>query len=449
MTSATTPRVAYICSQELAQTSSLLPSNRNRSGLVHTLASAYGILKPESGRCVVVRPRKADRKELERYHERGYLDYVSKPYEELQDVDEEKWKTATGFGLEDDCPAFPGLDEYISLIAGATLTAAQAVQSGRFDVAICWDGGRHHAHKAHAAGFCYVADCVLCILKLKRSIPGGSSGGRPRVMYLDLDLHHGDGVAEAFRSRSVDDDEGEGAEELSDQGDIPPSTVLTLSIHHHAAGFYPHSALGSLTRTYTADPFALSIPLGRGTGAESMGRVWKVVEGVAGAFFGWNRVGEGEGEVMGEGEGKEEAGGLAYVVVQCGVDGLAGDPHAVWNWDVDVEREGALGWCVERVMRWVRERDGVKVVFLGGGGYNHPNVARAWTYLTSIITGDPLSIHADIPDHAAFLQYAPSFTLDVPAGNMRDENTDQELGAIESTFEVLIRRIQRAQSQQK
>ncbi|KAG9124835.1 hypothetical protein FRC07_010076 [Ceratobasidium sp. 392] len=269
-------------------------------------------------------------------------------------------------------------------------------------------------------------------------------------MYLDLDLHHGDGVAEAFTSRSLDQEE----EESLDQ-EISPSTVLTLSIHHHAPGFYPHSALGSLTSPNTADPFALSIPLGRGASAKSFERVWGIVGRVAGAFFGWAEVGEvgvaepEETECADVGERPEKEAGQAYIVVQCGVDGLVGDPHAVWNWDLDIEREGSMGWYIQRIMRWVKERNEVKVVFLGGGGYNHPNTARAWTYLTSIITGDPLSIYADIPDHAAFLQYAPSFTLDVPAGNMRDENTDRELGQIESAFEVLIRRIQRAQSRQK
>ncbi|CAE6410239.1 unnamed protein product [Rhizoctonia solani] len=80
------------------------------------------------------------------------------------------------------------------------------------------------------------------------------------------------------------------------------------------------------------------------------------------------------------------------------------------------------------------------------GGYNSPNAARAWSYLTSIITGQPLSVNDDIPDHGAFLQYAPSFVLDVPAGNMPDENTEQDLTEIESSYDILIERIRRAQS---
>ncbi|QRW10641.1 histone deacetylase family protein [Ceratobasidium sp. AG-Ba] len=404
---ASVPRVAYILSQELAQVSSLLPSNRGRSGLVHTLANSYGLFKPENGRCVVVRPRKVERKELERYHEKGYLDHILQPHEGDEAKAERVQEIASMFGLEDDCPVFPGINDYVLLVAGATLTAAQAVQTGRFDAAICWDGGRHHAHKGHAAGFCYVADCVLSV-----HVPACRRG----------------------RDRTV-------------EPSAAPSTVLTLSIHHHTPGFYPHSALGSLTRSYTSDPFALSIPLARGTSAASFARIWPIVEGVATAFFGWSDVST-EMETD-EDQGVHSGSRPTYVVVQCGVDGLAGDPHAIWNWNIDAKTDGSIGWCVKRVMHWVRERTGLKAVFLGGGGYNSPNAARAWAYLTSIITGEPFSIDADIPDHAAFLQYAPSFILDVPAGNMRDENTEEEFGQIESTFKVLIERITHAQSQQK
>jgi len=92
------------------------------------------------------------------------------------------------FGLEDDCPIFDGMPEYIQLVAGATCTAANALKLGVVDTAICWDGGRcafiptvdveetefvhrHHAQKSSASGFCYVADCVLAILLLKKALP--------------------------------------------------------------------------------------------------------------------------------------------------------------------------------------------------------------------------------------------------------------------------------------
>jgi histone deacetylase 1/2 len=58
------------------------------------------------------------------------------------------------------------------------------------DVVINWAGGLHHAKKSEASGFCYVNDCVLAILELLKS--------HQRVLYIDIDIHHGDGVEEAF-----------------------------------------------------------------------------------------------------------------------------------------------------------------------------------------------------------------------------------------------------------
>ena len=119
--------------------------------------------------------------------------------------------TQTLYTLKD-CPLFPGLCDYVRLVGGATLTAASALQQNVADIAICWDGGRHHARRGQASGFCYVADCILAILALKRYLPpspapsaidhtqGKHISRKPRIMYLDLDLHFSDAVSEAFYS---------------------------------------------------------------------------------------------------------------------------------------------------------------------------------------------------------------------------------------------------------
>lgn len=149
-----------------------------------------------------------------------------------------------------------------------------------------------------------------------------------------------------------------------------------------------------------------------------------------------------------------------FIVVQCGVDGLAGDPMATWNWSIG--GLGSLGWCIDRIVHgW----SGKKLLLGGGtyqalmkmslpsvrpGGYHSPNAARAWAFLTSVVVGDwavrmsisqscfqagkPLSLDAEIPDHRAFPLYQPSFTLDVPAGNMQDQNSDEYLQHIEDVF---------------
>jgi hypothetical protein len=121
------------------------------------------------------------------------------------------------------------------------------------------------------------------------------------------------------------------------------------------------------------DPFSLSLPLQVGASDATFARIWPTVERVKDAFE------------------------PDYVLIQCGVDGLAGDPCAIWNWSL-AAGEGSMGWCITRI---VNEWTGKKL-FLGGGiqfklalllmashywlagGYNSPNAARAWAYLTSI-----------------------------------------------------------------
>ncbi|TDL22325.1 arginase deacetylase [Rickenella mellea] len=400
----------------LQQISSLLPSNPNRSTLVHTLVSKLGLLSPKLPdgtasplRCL--RPRDATRKELEMYHTAQYLDFVLDPTNsDDSNISRDEYAE---YGIEDDCPPFRGLPKYVTLVAGATLTAAEALRTGGYNVAVCWDGGRHHAQKSHAAGFCYVADCVLSILALRKPLPPLSPGlptRKPKVMYLDLDVHFPDGVSHSFHQSS---------------GKVPQ--VLTLSIHHASSGFYPISHLSGLPSPTdpSFDPFTLSIPLQPGYSCSTMARLWPIIESVKDAF-------------------KPD-----YVVLQCGVDALAGDPCSVGNWSLEAEsqgenapidqkHEGGLGWCVRQVMRW-----GFKVLMLGGGGYNSPNAARAWAYLTSLAIDRPIPLDTPIPStgHAPFPLYAPSFTLDIPPGNMRDLNSAEYLSEVERVFEMAVERL--------
>jgi len=226
-------------------------------------------------------------------------------------------------------------------------------------------------------------------------------------MYLDLDVHFSDAVTQAFHSAN---------------SSAPPQ-VLTFSVHYAAPGFFPVSPLSGLSSvsSHAFDPFSLSLPLLQGASNPTFARIWPIVERARGIFE------------------------PDYVVVQCGVDGLAGDPCATWNWSLG-EGEGSLGWCIGRLVKeWP-----CKKLLLGGGGYNSPNVARAWTYLASIAMGQPLSLDAEIPDHKAFPSYGHSFTLDVPAGNMQDQNqndvqylTNVEL-SFEDVFKVMKERVSRS-----
>lgn len=232
------------------------------------------------------------------------------------------------------------------------MTAARALVNGICDVSICWDGGRkehlsdvvervdtmlillvdrHHAHKGQASGFCYVNDCVLALLVLKRcrlpiDLKNLSPGKRKaRILYLDFDLHFSDGVSSAFVESSS----------------TKNPQILTFSLHHASPGFFPVSSLSSLPDPSdpSFDPFTLSLPLHAGASARTVARVWNSVEDIKDAFQ------------------------PDFVILQCGADGLAGDPCKVWNWELG--GEGGMGWCVHRVVtQWQK-----KVLLLGGGWY--------------------------------------------------------------------------------
>ncbi|KAI0045924.1 Arginase/deacetylase [Auriscalpium vulgare] len=398
-------RVLYVASERLAKVSSLLPSNRNRSVLVHSLITCLGLMRSTDRASVeVLRPPLATVRELCAYHDRDYVDQLLEPVSSSEHV-ATTVNSNKEFGLEDDCPPFRGMPEYVQLVAGASLAAARALAEGMFDVSICWDGGRHHAHKSHASGYCYVNDCVLALLLLKRAPPVTRSlnvdGGprRPRIMYLDLDLHFSDAVSSAFHASS---------------SSPSSSQLLTLSLHHAAPGFFPVSPLSCLP-TPESDPFTLAVPLRSGASNATYMRLWvNVVERVRAAFQ------------------------PDYVVVQCGTDALAEDPCKVGNWSLG--GPGGLSWCVERVLsQW-----GAKVLLLGGGGYNSPNAARSWALITSVARGSPLPLDTPIPDHAGFPLYAPSFTLDVPAGGVRDENTSETLSELERAFDPIVESLRTA-----
>ena len=85
---------------------------------------------------------------------------------------------------------FDGLYEFCQLSAGGSVAGAVKLNKEAADIAVNWAGGLHHAKKSEASGFCYVNDIVLAILELLKY--------HQRVLYIDIDIHHGDGVEEAF-----------------------------------------------------------------------------------------------------------------------------------------------------------------------------------------------------------------------------------------------------------
>lgn len=285
--------------------------------------------------------------------------------------------------------------------------------------------------RGEASGFCYVNDAVVAILELRRAFD--------RVAYVDLDLHDGDGVASAFQHASSSRSDG-GSTRWRKR-----KQVMTVSVHVSAPGVFPparHASAHDAARSSGHSGLALSVPTRAGlSGPQFVRLVRECVVPALQAF-------------------RPDA-----LVVQAGCDGLARDPLAVSAgapWNVDLRH---FGEAFELVLG--AHRRGRKTLVLGGGGYDNPNAARCWTYLTSIAVrlphltkargqrieqtervtqmGEALSLETRIPhDVAMWPAYAPTWTLDVRASaGMRDENDDASVRDTVHAFEAHVSRLER------
>ncbi|XP_032126015.1 histone deacetylase 8 isoform X2 [Sapajus apella] len=198
----------YIYSPEYVSMCDSLAKIPKRASMVHSLIEAYALHKQMR----VVKPKVASMEEMATFHTDAYLQHLQKVSQEGDDDHPDSIE----YGLGYDCPATEGIFDYAAAIGGATITAAQCLIDGMSKIAINWSGGWHHAknnlfsYRDEASGFCYLNDAVLGILRLRRKFE--------RILYVDLDLHHGDGVEDAFSFTSK---------------------VMTVSLHKFSPGFFP------------------------------------------------------------------------------------------------------------------------------------------------------------------------------------------------------------------
>ena len=235
-----------------------------------------------------------------------------------------------------DCPVFADMSTYLFLYTGATLSASHQLTTGQSDIAVNWSGGLHHAHKSEASGFCYINDIVLAILEMLKVWA--------RVLYIDIDVHHGDGVEEAFQRQP---------------------RVMTLSFHRFGTydetghKFFPGT--GDVTdvglKGTHGEHFALNVPISSGIDDRQYNYLFTSVVGRAVKAF-----------------------NPSAIVLQCGADSLGGDRLGQFN--INIKQHGE---CV----RFVKSLN-VPVLLLGGGGYTARNVARAWCHETSLATENEL-----------------------------------------------------------
>lgn len=259
----------------------------------------------------------------------------------------------------DDNPAFEGLFEFCSISAGGSVAAAERLAAGAYDIAINWSGGLHHAKKREASGFCYINDIVLGILELLRTFP--------RVLYIDIDIHHGDGVEEAFYTTD---------------------RVMTCSFHKYG-DFFPGTGTQQDQGRDKGRGYSVNVPLRDGLTDQAFQSVFEPV---------LNKV--------------LEVYRPSAVVLQCGADSLAGDKLGGFN----LTMQGHA-----RCVQFMKSKN-VPLILLGGGGYTVKNVARAWTYETACALGVEDDIDKKLPWNPYFEWFGPRYRLEVAENNMDDYN---------------------------
>ncbi len=385
-------------------TASHLQVHKDRDLLLSSLLRRY-ILPPlmKVGAVRVVSPMVAGLKHMLKFHDEDYLNMVRNgpPSSDTDDPILLKQRNAhilDRYNLVDDC-VLPDTDRgrrelwaYASAVAGASLHAAALLtpypekgkkrsrDDGKRPVttAINWGGGRHHAARDMAGGFCYVNDAVLALQHMRRSLG--------KTLYLDIDIHHADGVEGAF---------------------LHSQSVVTVSFHKYGHGFFPGTggakeAHGSAGHGHF---HTLNIPMPDGlTDAD-------FVPFYAEAF---TRLLKDHAEFSPTGEFKA-------VCLAVGADGLHDDPLV-----------GPDGWALSthglsKIVAFTStmcKTNKLPLLILGGGGYRDINAARTFAVCT-VAACEPFRpgvlsrLPPGVPEHEFFPRYGPTFEIHTPGPTER------------------------------
>ncbi len=315
------------------------PMNPMRVDLTMRLAGELGVVRRGAagqGLPVVDAPVASDELLLT-VHDEAFVEAVQRTSEAPDRPDFEH-----GLGTEDN-PAFKGMHHASAHIVGASVEAARRVWSGEVVHAANITGGLHHAMPGKASGFCVYNDAAVAIQWLL-------DNGAERVAYVDVDVHHGDGVETIFY-------------------DEP--RVMTVSLHETGQMLFPGTGFPDATGGQDAEGTAVNVALPPGTADAGWLRAFHAVVPPLLHEFAPD-----------------------VPVTQHGCDSHAEDPLAHLMLTVDGQRASYLA-----LHDLAHEVCGGRWVACGGGGYAVVDVVpRAWTHLLAIVAGSPLAPETEIPE---------------------------------------------------
>ena len=279
----------------------------------------------QTGRLKLLPPTLSDEGTVASFHEKKYIDFV-------------KESSITGSGYLDsgDTPSFKGVFDASLYVTGSTILGLETVinKTNGIDHAFNPIGGLHHARKNAAGGFCVFNDIGIAIMHARKNL------NLKRILYVDIDAHHGDGVFYEFE----------------DDPDL-----FIADIHEDGSFLYPGTGFESETGLGEARGTKLNLPLQPGaTDSDFLSAFTKIETFV-------------------------EALDFELIIFQCGADGLSGDPLTHLKYS-----EKSHEYAAKVLHRIAHDKTGGRIIGLGGGGYNTENLAKAWNKVVEVFASDNL-----------------------------------------------------------
>jgi acetoin utilization protein AcuC len=265
----------------------------------------------KSKNLVVEDPVPADEKVILDFHTKPYVDFV-------------KQASTFGHGFLDhgDTPAFKGVFEAASYVVGSTLRILDLVMRGKVDHAFNPIGGLHHARRDFAGGFCVFNDIGVAIVAARNNY------GVKKIVYVDIDAHHGDGVYYEFSKDPL---------------------VFIADIHEDGRYLYPGTGFENEIGDGEAKGTKINIPL----------QPYASDDDFINSF---NRVEEFIDNAKPE-----------LIILQCGADGLGGDPITHLQYSANAHKHATA-----ILHKLAHKHCNGRIIALGGGGYNRENIGAAW-----------------------------------------------------------------------
>lgn len=289
------------------------PFNSDR---IYSFWSKFNSLNlDKSNKIIIEKPEIAQEQDLLQFHDKNYIDSVK-----------EYSKHGIGFLDLGDTPAFKGIFETSCYVVGSSLKALDLVMEKKDGILHAFNpiGGLHHARRNSAGGFCVFNDIGIVIMAARKKY------GVSRILYVDIDAHHGDGVYYEFEK---------------------DSSVFIADIHEDGHYLYPGTGNETEIGSGNAIGTKINLPLKPNSIDKDFIDAFKKVENFI-----------------------KNAAKFELIILQCGADGIGGDPLTHLQYSPK-----AHAYAADKLHQLSHEYCNEKIIALGGGGYNQTNIADGWT----------------------------------------------------------------------